>query len=314
MTTGTWDEVCFGPAEEKGRLVILSVMNIAELGGACSITKPPPAKKARGATVARWARGVLIAAVFLGVVGCCGAWGQKVDPLEPIRRMERRYRAAKTLQATFLERYTENGRTARVESGVAYFRRPGKMRWEYAAPENNLFLIDGKNAWFYVPADHTVTRVPAKQSTDWRTPLALLAGETKVSKVCAKIELVADEKTESAQNAVFRCRLRGEISDPGTKARGGAPAAAGRPADASGPAEEDKREAAQDTVLLEVSRDTGELARIVIRDKGGVGIEFRFEQWRDDPVVAEALFHFEAPRGVAIVNGEFPAERGTGKE
>ena len=228
--------------------------------------------------------------------------------------MERRYRAAKTLQATFLERYTENGRTARVESGVAYFRRPGKMRWEYAAPENNLFLIDGKNAWFYVPADHTVTRVPAKQSTDWRTPLALLAGETKVSKVCAKIELVADEKTESAQNAVFRCRLRGEISDPGTKARGGAPAAAGRPADASGPAEEDKREAAQDTVLLEVSRDTGELARIVIRDKGGVGIEFRFEQWRDDPVVAEALFHFEAPRGVAIVNGEFPAERGTGKE
>src|ERR1700684_2187378 len=73
----------------------------------------------------------------------------------------------------------ENDRTVRVESGVAYFRRPGKMRWEYAAPESNLFLIDGKMAWFYVPADHTVTRVPAKQSTDWRTPLALLAGETK---------------------------------------------------------------------------------------------------------------------------------------
>ncbi len=104
---------------------------------------------------------------------------QKRASLEPIRRMEHRYRAAKTLQATFLERYTENGRTVRIESGVAYFRRPGKMRWEYAAPENNLFLIDGKMAWFYVPADHTVTRVPAKQSTDWRTPLALLAGETK---------------------------------------------------------------------------------------------------------------------------------------
>ena len=224
------------------------------------------------------------------------ARAQKVDPLEPIRRMERRYRAAKTLQATFLERYTENGRTARVESGVAYFRRPGKMRWEYAAPESNLFLIDGKNAWFYVPADHTVTRVPAKQSTDWRTPLALLAGETKVSKVCAKIEPAADEKAQSAQGAVFRCRLRGEISDAGAKAGGG------------GSAE------AQDTVLLEVARDTGEMGRIVIRDKGGVGIEFRFENWRDDPVVAEALFHFEAPRGVAIVNGELPAQRGPGNE
>jgi outer membrane lipoprotein carrier protein len=236
------------------------------------------------------------AAVLIGGAGDYSAQVQKVDPLEPIRRMERRYRAAKTLQATFLERYTENGRTARVESGVAFFRRPGKMRWEYAAPENNLFLIDGKNAWFYVPADHTVTRVPAKQSTDWRTPLALLAGETKVSKVCAKIQPAADENAESAQNAVFRCRLRGEISDTGAKAAGG------------------EEVDAQDVVLLEVARESGELARIVIRDKGGVGIEFRFEQWRDDPVVAEALFHFEAPRGVAIVNGEFPAAHGTRKE
>ncbi|MDP9340167.1 MAG: outer membrane lipoprotein carrier protein LolA [Acidobacteriota bacterium] len=210
--------------------------------------------------------------------------------------MERRYRAAKTLQATFLERYTENGRTVRVESGVAYFRRPGKMRWEYAAPENNLFLIDGKNAWFYVPADHTVTRVPAKQSTDWRTPLALLAGETKVSRVCAKIEPAVDEKAQSAQGAVFRCRLRSEISKAGTKASAA------------------ESTEAQDTVFLELNRDTGELSRIAIRDKGGVAIEFRFEQWRDDPIVAEALFHFEAPPGVAIVNGELPADLGPGKE
>ena len=55
-------------------------------------------------------------------------------------------------------------------------------------PEQNLFLIDGKTAWFYVPGDHTVTRVPAKQSGDWRTPLALLAGEMKVSRVCARVE------------------------------------------------------------------------------------------------------------------------------
>ena len=98
-----------------------------------------------------------------------------------VNRLETRYRSARTLQATFLERYIENGRIVRIEAGIAYFRRPGKMRWEYEAPEKNLFLVDGKSAWFYVPADHTVTRVPAKESTDWRTPLALLAGEMRVS-------------------------------------------------------------------------------------------------------------------------------------
>src|SRR6202166_2731459 len=131
------------------------------------------------------------------------------EAAELASRMEARYRSAKTLQATFLERYAENGSLLRSEAGTAYFRRPGKMRWEYERPEKDLFLVDGKTAWFYVPADHTVTRAPAKQSTDWRTPLALLAGETKVSRVCARVALAPDQAPEKAGDAVFSCTLRG---------------------------------------------------------------------------------------------------------
>jgi outer membrane lipoprotein carrier protein len=227
---------------------------------------------------------------------------QKHDSLEPLRRMEHRYRAAKTLQATFLERYTENDRTVRVESGVAYFRRPGKMRWEYAAPENNLFLIDGKMAWFYVPADHTVTRVPAKQSTDWRTPLALLAGETRVSRVCARIELAPDEAPDKAGDAVFTCTVRGT-------AKAGAESTKQREGRSPGSASlEPQQNGQEDTVLLEIARESGELVRIVVRNKGGVGIEFHFAHWLDDPPIAEALFHFQPPPGVAIVNAELPSQ------
>src|SRR5579864_5269835 len=99
-----------------------------------------------------------------------------------VARLEATYRSARTLQAIFVARSTENGQEVRSEAGTAYFRRPGKMRWEYERPEKDLFLVDGKTAWFYVPGDHTVTRVPAKESTDLRTPLALLAGEMKVSR------------------------------------------------------------------------------------------------------------------------------------
>ena len=52
------------------------------------------------------------------------------DAKELVARMEARYRAPKTLQATFLEQYEENGRMVRVESGTVYFRRPGRMRLE----------------------------------------------------------------------------------------------------------------------------------------------------------------------------------------
>jgi outer membrane lipoprotein-sorting protein len=258
----------------------------------------------------------IVTRIVLFVVGSALAvmlptslFGQKADPLEPVHRMEHRYRAAKTLQATFLERYTESGRTVRIESGTAYFRRPGKMRWEYEAPEKDLFLVDGKFAWFYVPADHTVTRVPAKQSSDWRTPLALLAGEAKVSRVCARVEPARDEQPEAVANAVFRCILRGEKPDTPKSSQPSASkssiaasssASSNRSYDTSGESN------GSDVVLLEVVRDSGELVRILVRNPGGSALEFHFAQWRDDPLIAEALFHFEPPPGVAIVNGELP--------
>lgn len=207
-------------------------------------------------------------------------------------KLEARYRSAHTLQATFLERYSENGRVVRSEAGIAYFRRPGKMRWEYESPEKNLFLVDGKLAWFYVPADHTVTRVPAKQSTDWRTPLALLAGEMKLSRVCARVELTTTEKPDSPDDSVLYCPLRGEDTNTNPKTTQSQQSPANSP---------------EESVYLEVVPATGDLARVLAREKGGVEIEFKFTAWRFDPPLSDTFFRFDVPPGVAIVNGESPA-------
>src|ERR1700731_1774116 len=90
------------------------------------------------------------ASLTLVVVGCFGVaiavpyrvglQAQTVPAKPLVGLFEARYRSATTLQATFLERYTENGQTVRTEAGTAYFRRPGKMRWDYEAPERDLFL------------------------------------------------------------------------------------------------------------------------------------------------------------------------------
>jgi len=211
-----------------------------------------------------------------------------------VAKLEARYHGNHTLSATFLERYSENGHVVRSEAGVAYFRRPGKMRWEYESPEKNTFLVDGKNAWFYVPADHTVTRAPAKQSTDWRTPLALLAGEMKLSRVCARVELTSDEKPATPENVVLYCPLRGEDPSPHPS-----------PAD---PSKSNQPDGPEQSVYLEVAPATGELARVLVREKGGVEVEFKFTAWRFDPPVADSFFRFDVPPGVAIVNAESAAQ------
>jgi outer membrane lipoprotein carrier protein len=203
-------------------------------------------------------------------------------------RLEARYRGAKTLQATFLERYAENGSVVRTEAGTVYFRRPGKMRWEYERPEKDLFLVDGKTAWFYVPADHTVTRVPARQSGDLRTPLALLAGQMKISRVCSHVEFADAEKPLAEGDAVLRCLVRGEKQDA---------ARANESENALGAS-------ANDAVFFEIARDSGELAGLIVRQAGGIEVEFRFENWRFDPAIPDVMFRFDPPAGVAIVNGE----------
>src|SRR5882672_3883760 len=195
-----------------------------------------------------------------------------------VRQLETTYKSARTLQANFLQIYSEGGRVTRTESGVAYFRRPGKMRWEYASPEKNLFVVDGKFAWFFVPADRTVSRVAAKQSEDWRTPLALLAGEMKVGRVCSKVDL-APAQPENSSTVRLNCAIRGTERE----AKAGAP---------------------HDTAYFDVAKSTGVLASVVVLGSGGVRMEMKFSNWQFDPPAPEALFRFHPDRGVAIVDGD----------
>ena len=162
------------------------------------------------------------------------------------------------------------------------------MRWEYESPEQKLFISDGKTVWFYVPSDHTVTRAAIKESTDWRTPLALLTGKAKLSQLCQNLDLSAE--TPSAHgDVVLRCRPRGEKAKPKGSAEDDLDASLAPVSDQF------------DEVLLEVNPATGELADVRILEPGGIALEYRFGNWQENLPLTESLFHFEAPSGVAIV-------------
>jgi outer membrane lipoprotein carrier protein len=190
--------------------------------------------------------------------------------------LEEHYRQPRTLQAVFLERYSEGQRQARVESGTVYFRRPGQMRWEYDSPEKKLFLVDGKTTWFYVPYDRTVTKAPVKESSDWRTPLALLTGKADLARLCSQIDLIA-QKGIPPGHSVLRCLPK-------------------EPKSLSADREYTE-------VLLELDTTSGELARIEIRQPGAIELEYRFGNWQTDIPLAGDLFRFQVPAGVAIVDG-----------
>lgn len=215
---------------------------------------------------------------------------QTVDVARVVQALENHYRNANTLQADFLERYSEGGRQARVESGRVFFARPGRMRWEYQSPETKLFVSDGRILWFYVPQDHTATRQSVKQGEDWRTPLALLTGQVKLSRLCGRIDL-DDGPPLSEGHVVLRCWPRGEAS----------PKPSAGPQNESSPLDAG---AGFTEVFLEVNPASGELSDVRVEQPGAVELEFRFGAWQMNPPLPGSLFRFSPPIGVAIVSGE----------
>ena len=219
-------------------------------------------------------------AVALGVLIAAYPVAPKAETVA--RAFESHYHAVRTLQAVFLERYSDGRSGLRVESGTVYFSRPGRMRWEYESPETKLFLIDGKHVWFYVPADHTASRADLKKSEDWRTPLALLVGKARLTQFCGSISLIdaSDDSSEpppkdhthSPFNLLLRCSPKG------------------------------KSEAASfREILFEIDPEF-RLLRILIREPGDIETEFRFGDWQENVSIPETKFHFEPPIGVAIVD------------
>ncbi len=207
-----------------------------------------------------------------------------------VHALEAHYRNIKTLKAIFLQRYSDGREGPQVQSGTVYFSRPGRMRWEYEAPAQQLFISDGKTVWFFVPADRTVTRAPIKESADWRTPLALLTGKAKLSELCSRIDLT-NATPGTVGDVVLRCLPRGEKSASKLAAKQDDPDAIlttpGQPFD---------------RVLLEVNPSTGELADVRVIEPGGIEIDYRFGNWIENPPLADSLFRFEPPPGVAIVD------------
>jgi outer membrane lipoprotein carrier protein len=187
------------------------------------------------------------------------------------QKVDQRYNHLHTLRADFTETYTGAGMD-RTESGTLWLKKPGKMRWDYRSPREKLFLSDGKDAWFYIPGDRQVKRMPLKKLDDLRSPLGFLLGKTRLERELQGLSLATDVPSLAAGDVVLL----------------------GVPKNMADRVSE---------VLLEITPDH-QIARIIIREADGASTEFQFRAQAEDVNVADQEFHFNVPAGVEVVSGE----------
>ena len=98
-----------------------------------------------------------------------------------VAKVQREYQAIESFEASFeQEDHRGDGSKGKASGRVAY-RRPGRMRWEYAPPNEQLLVTDGETVWLFDPLLENVTVHPLEGLTRG-TPLAFLLGAGNLSK------------------------------------------------------------------------------------------------------------------------------------
>jgi len=99
-----------------------------------------------------------------------------------VERLKAFIAGAKTAEADFSQTVADKtGRVTQKASGRMAFARPGKFRWDYTAPYEQVIVGDGVKLWLY---DADLEQVTVKSLGDViaGTPAALLAGDNSIEK------------------------------------------------------------------------------------------------------------------------------------
>lgn len=152
-----------------------------------------------------------------------------------------------------------------TERGTVQIKRPGRMRWEYTAPEKKTFVSDGRKIYSYIPADKQVIVSSIPSDDEATTAVLFLAG---------KGHLTRDfnvSYAESASPDLYALRL-----DPRRKQRD------------------------YDWLIVTVDRATLQIRGLIAADPQGRST-FTFTNYRENTGVADKVFEFKIPRGADVI-------------
>src|SRR5450759_5987421 len=92
--------------------------------------------------------------------------------------LQRKYDGVKDFSADFTHAY-EGGvlRKQITERGHLLVKKPGKMRWDYSAPNQKQFVSDGVKMYSYIPQDKQVIVTSVPPEDEATTPTLFLTGK-----------------------------------------------------------------------------------------------------------------------------------------
>jgi outer membrane lipoprotein carrier protein len=120
-----------------------------------------------------------VAAVWVALMVSAGAPAANADGIDQLKAF---HATTKSGKVAFRQIVAGKGQPVRREStGTFSFQRPGKFRWSYVAPYEQLIVGDGERLWIY---DRDLNQVIVRKldTALGSTPAALLAGDSALER------------------------------------------------------------------------------------------------------------------------------------
>lgn len=100
---------------------------------------------------------------------------------EPVADLQKALSNARALSGDFTQTVVNRKGKTQTASGTFAILRPGKFRWNYKKPYEQLIVGDGKQVWLYDPDLQQVTVRDVSQALE-SSPAALLSGDNNLEK------------------------------------------------------------------------------------------------------------------------------------
>jgi outer membrane lipoprotein carrier protein len=110
---------------------------------------------------------------------------QVADPAEIMAKVQEKYDQAGSFK-TWFRQETRQAATGQGDkaSGVMFFQKPSRMRWQYETPpdQKKEVISDGSQVWIYIPDDAIAMVYPLKQMLRSDLVLRFFSGIGEVTK------------------------------------------------------------------------------------------------------------------------------------
>ncbi|MFA6034088.1 MAG: outer membrane lipoprotein chaperone LolA [Myxococcota bacterium] len=105
--------------------------------------------------------------------------GDNLDRI--LTRLQKIYDHSTGFTAVFEQTYrSAHGGMKSDSFGQIWFKKPGKVRWEYDRPRKKIFVASGENLWIYTPEDNQVMTSKKFSQSQLTLALAFLYGTGRI--------------------------------------------------------------------------------------------------------------------------------------